>query len=200
LQRVEKYRSEDGGYSPIAASHFGSAYGSFLAFGAYQDLKSQIPEPLRLVQSLKCLETEDGAWANERNVRIGSTNATAAAVTVLRNLQIPVNQSVGDWLLARCHREGGFLAAPNAPIPDLLSTATALHALAGLQVSFENVREKCFDYIDTLWTNEGSFQVNGATMPRLRAHLWLVGLGAFVTLNKLCSRKIFYTTGRMNLP
>jgi prenyltransferase beta subunit len=157
LKRIESYRSEDGGYNPTAGSHFGTAYGGFLAFGAFQDLKSQIPEPLRLVQSLKFLETEDGAWANERNVRIGSTNATAAAVTVLRNLQIPVNQSVGGWLLARCHREGGFLAAPNAPIPDLLSTATALHALAGLQASFENVREKCFDYIDTLWTNEGSF-------------------------------------------
>ena len=55
---------------------------------------------------------------------------------------MPVNQSAGDWLLARCHPEGGFLAAPGAPIPDLLSTATALHALAGLQVSFARVKEK----------------------------------------------------------
>ena len=29
------------------------------------------------------------------------------------------------------HPMGGFLAAPQAPIPDLLSTATALHALSG---------------------------------------------------------------------
>jgi len=32
-----------------------------------------------------------------------------------------------------------------------------LHALAGLQVSFAGVKEKCLDFIDTLWTNEGAF-------------------------------------------
>ena len=117
----------------------------------------ELPEPLRLVQSLKFLETADGAWANERNVKTGATNASAAVVTLLRNLSAPINHSVGDWLLARCHPEGGFRAAPDAPIPDLLSTATALHALAGLEVSFEQVKEKCLDFIDTLWTNEGGF-------------------------------------------
>jgi prenyltransferase beta subunit len=157
---IERFRSKDGGYGPMAQSEFGTAYGCFLALGAYQDLKTDLPEPLRLVQCLKFLETKDGGWANERNLRTGSTNATAAAVTVLRNLSVPINQSVGGWLLARCHREGGFLAAPNAPIPDLLSTATALHALSGMQISFEPVKEKCLDFVDTLWTNEGAFHGN----------------------------------------
>lgn len=30
-----------------------------------------------------------------------------------------MNPAVGDWILACQHREGGFLAAPGAPIPDL---------------------------------------------------------------------------------
>lgn len=157
LRRIEGFRVEDGGYSPDAGRPSGTAYAAFLALGAYQDLKAELPEPMRLVQSLKFLETPDGAWANERKVKIGSTNATAAAVTTLRNLGVPVNQAAGDWLLARCHSEGGFLAAANAPIPDLLSTATALHALAGLEVPFEQLKEKCLDFIDTLWTNEGGF-------------------------------------------
>ncbi|MBI3853313.1 MAG: hypothetical protein HY298_23955 [Verrucomicrobia bacterium] len=157
IHRVESFRARDGGYHPVAGSNSGTAYGGFLALGAYQDLKVELPEPLRLVQSLKFLEMPDGAWANDRNVKVGATNATAAALTILRNLTVPVNQSVGDWLLARCHPDGGFLAVPNAPIPDLLSTATALHALAGMEVSFAHVKEKCLDYIDTLWTNEGSF-------------------------------------------
>ena len=46
---------------------------------------------------------------------------------------------------------------PHAPMPDLLSTATALHTLAGLQVPLESVKEPCLDFIDTLWTNEGAF-------------------------------------------
>ena len=165
LRRIEQFRSKDGGYSPVTGAECGTAYGCFLALCAYQDLKANVPEPLRLAQSLKFLETADSAWMNERvavapavqRLKVGSTNATAAAVTVLRNLSLPVNPSVGGWLLARCHSAGGFLAAPNAPMPDLLSTATALHALAGLQVSFEQVKEKCLDFIDTLWTNEGAF-------------------------------------------
>jgi prenyltransferase beta subunit len=154
---IERFRAGDGGYHPVAGSPAGTAYGAFLALGAYQDLKAVLPEPLRLVQSLKLLETSNGAWANERSVTVGSTNATAAAVTVLRNLDAPINPVVGDWLLARCHPQGGFTAAPGAPIPDLLSTATALHALAGLQVSLDQVKECCLDFVDSLWTNEGAF-------------------------------------------
>jgi len=157
LRRIEAFRALNGGYHSARGSEFGSAYAAFLAVGAYQDLKADWHEPLRLVQSVKFLETNDRAWANERHAKVGSTNATSAAITMLRNLNVPVNQSAADWLLARCHPEGGFLAAPGAPIPDLLSTATALHALAGLQVSFEPIKEKCLDFIDTLWTNEGAF-------------------------------------------
>jgi prenyltransferase beta subunit len=60
-------------------------------------------------------------------------------------------------LLARRHAQGGFVAVPGAPIPDLLSTATALHALSGLQQPLGPVQESCLDFIDTLWTNEGAF-------------------------------------------
>jgi len=157
LRRIEAFRARDGGFHSVRGSESGTAYAAFLAVGAYQDLKMEWHDSLRLVQSLKFLETNDGGWANERNAKVGSTNSTAAAITALRNLNVPVNPSAGDWLLAQCHPEGGFLAAPGAPIPDLLSTATALHALAGLQVLFDGVKEKCLDFIDTLWTNEGAF-------------------------------------------
>ena len=157
LERIECFRTRDGGYSPHPGSRFGTAYGCFLAVGAYQDLERAPLDPLKVVQCLKLLETADGAWANERNVPLGSTNATAAAVTLLRNLQIPVNPAVGGWLLERAHDQGGFCAAPGAPLPDLLSTATALHALAGLQRDLGPIKEKCLDFIDSLWTNEGGF-------------------------------------------
>lgn len=166
--RIESFRTTDGGYNQSAGTKYGTAYGAFLALGACQDLKLETPEALRIVQSLKFLETEDGAWTNERfhnpqsgiqnpQLKAGSTNATAAAVTVLRNLGVPINSAVGDWLLARAHSQGGFVAVPGAPIPDLLSTATALHALAGLERDVSALKESCLDFIDTLWTNEGGF-------------------------------------------
>jgi len=159
VERLETWRSEDGGYNPVKGSPFGTAYGAFLALGACQDCGAALREPLRLVQSLKCLETRDGAWMNERipSHSTAATNPTAAAVTVLRNLGQPLNSAIGDWLLARAHSQGGFLAAPAAPMPDLLSTATALHALAGLEISVSAVKDKCLDFVDSLWTNTGGF-------------------------------------------
>ena len=58
----------------------------------------------------------------------------------------------GDWLLSRCRSDGGFEAVPGAPMPDVLSTATALHALAGLHRSFEREKESILDFVDSLWT------------------------------------------------
>jgi prenyltransferase beta subunit len=158
LARLEIHRSLDGGYDADVQSPIGNAYGCFVALGAYQDLSRPQPEPLRMVHCLKFLETADGAWANARGLKMGSTNATAAAVTLLHQLNLPIHSSVGEWLLARIHPQGGFLAMPSAPMPDLLSTATALHALACMDVDIpEKVRERCLDFIDTLWTNRGGF-------------------------------------------
>jgi prenyltransferase beta subunit len=154
---LARFRARDGGFYPAPAAASSSVYADFLAVAAYQDLRVPLPEPERLLAALLALRVEDGSWANERPVRLGATNATAAAVTLLRNLSAPVDPAVGDWLRSRFHPQGGFVAVPNAPIPDLLSTATALHALSGLQRSFGDMREACLDFIDTLWTNEGAF-------------------------------------------
>ena len=158
LARIETFRARDGGYDGDAHAEHGNAYGCFVALGAYQDLRAPLPEPLRMAQCLKFLETPDGAWANARGLRIGSTNATAAAVTLLHQLGMPIHPGVGDWLLAQAHPDGGFRAMPAAPLPDLLSTATTLHALACLDAPVpEPIRERCLDFIDTLWSAEGGF-------------------------------------------
>jgi len=158
LARIETFRKPDGGYDGDPRLPHGTAYGAFVALGAYQDLGRTPPRILDLVRSLKRLETPDGAWSNAPNLPTGALNATAGAVTLVRHLGFPVNPAVGDWLLAQQHPSGGFLAVPRAPIPDLLSTATALHALACLDRRLPSqVHERCLDFIDTLWTADGGF-------------------------------------------
>ena len=93
---------------------------------------------------------------------MGLTPSTAAACTLLRHLGEPCSADLTSWLLSRCHKDGGFYATPAAPIPDLLSTATALHALSGMQASFESVKERCLDFVDSLWTSRGGFYGNWA--------------------------------------
>jgi hypothetical protein len=158
LARLEKFRTADGGYDVKPGAANGNAYGCFVALGAYQDLHREVPEPLRMVQCLKFLETPDGAWGNVRGMRKGTVPATAAAITLLHQLGMPINAAAGDWLLAQIHSDGGWLAVPGAPLPDLLSTATALHALACLDRPLPDaLREKCLDFVDTLWSAEGGF-------------------------------------------
>jgi hypothetical protein len=158
LARIETFRKADGGYEGDAKLTHGTAYGAFVALGAYQDLGHTPPHPLKLIQSLKRLETPDGAWSNVPRAPTGATNATAGAVTLIRHLGFPVNERVGDWLLAQVHAQGGFLAVPGAPIPDLLSTATALHGLAAMDRRLPSqVHERCLNFVDSLWNAEGGF-------------------------------------------
>ena len=113
-----------------------SVYHSFLAYGALQDLGRK-PGAFQLNGSLS--ET---------------TPTTAAAVTLMRQMGQPVPEEAVKFLLEQAHPDGGFTATEGAPAPDLLSTATALHALAGQQVPFAHLKEKTLDFLDTLWTGK----------------------------------------------
>ena len=114
-----------------------SVYHSFLAWGALQDLGRE-PEPFPL---------QDRSLAR-------TTPTTAAAVTLMRQMQMSVPDDVVNWLLARAHPDGGFCATGDAPMPDLLSTATALHALSGQKVALAHLKDKTLDFLDTLWTGK----------------------------------------------
>ena len=158
-RRIEAHRAQDGGYHAAAPGQAqGSAYAAFLALGAYQDLKIRLPNAGKLADSLRRLAIPGGGWANEKPATTSSTNPTVAAMAVLASLRRrAAYREAGNWLLAQAHPLGGFRAAPLAPVPDLLSTATALHAIASLGLPLEPIRERCLDFIDTLWSNEGGF-------------------------------------------
>jgi prenyltransferase beta subunit len=128
-----------------------------LAGAAYLDWQRRPPRSWKLAWSLRGLRTADGAWANEAGMAEGSTTATAAAVTFYRHAHLTPPAELGRWLLAQAHPDGGFKAFPRAPIPDLLSTAVALHALDGLQVDFSSLKERMLDYVDSLWSAGGGF-------------------------------------------
>ena len=154
--RLERGRTVDGGYDSAGGKH-GTAYGCFLALGAYQDIGVPMPEPERMLACLDALRSADGGYANQPGAPVGLTPPTAAAVTLRRALGAAPDAAAVDWLLARCLPEGGFFATPLAPLPDLLSTATALHALSGAGAALDGVREPCLDFVDSLWSNQGGF-------------------------------------------
>tara|TARA_R110002096_G_scaffold147671_19_gene307740 strand:+ start:3153 stop:4025 length:873 start_codon:yes stop_codon:yes gene_type:complete len=157
--RIEEFRTPEGGYEQSPTAQHGSCYGCLLAYGAYADHQRTPPSLDGLTKCLDGLRTSEGAWANDTNIPIGSGPATAAAVTLCRNLRHPMASEETANALMQCFdvESGGFKAIPNAPMPDLLSTAVILHALDGLQAPLAKLKEPCLDFIDTLWTNEGGF-------------------------------------------
>jgi prenyltransferase beta subunit len=161
LAGVERHRAADGGYNSRAGAARGTAYGCFLAMNACADLKQPFseagPEAEQLAACVLSLRAADGGWSNSGDQPEGSTTATAAAIATLRSLGRAAPTEAAEWLLARRHPAGGFTAAPDAPIPDLLSTAVALHALDALEVPWREHRESMLDFLDTLWTAEGAF-------------------------------------------
>jgi prenyltransferase beta subunit len=186
---LTSFRSRDGGFDMKPEAQQGSAYGGFLALGAYQDLGMDCPDAPALAESIASLQRPDGGYANEANMTAGATPATAASISVLHYLKQPVPESAIQWLLARAHPLGGFTAIPaiqtpsRSPsvqdvaegeakmasrrkggtpsplsVPDLLSTATALHALALTGATLSDGRDKHLDYLDSLWSAQGGFR------------------------------------------
>ncbi|MCB1227001.1 MAG: hypothetical protein KDK99_14385 [Verrucomicrobiales bacterium] len=159
-QRMEAFRTPDGGYHQALGKQRATAYGCLLGWSLHQDLGREAPEETALIACLEGLRAADGAFSNERNQPFGLVPATAAAVSLLRHLGRPIPEGMDGWLREQAHPEGGFRAFPGVPIPDLLSTAVALHALDGLQAGWEDLREPCLDFIDSLWNAEGGFHGN----------------------------------------
>lgn len=160
-QRLMAWRSGDGGFNLIPGQACGSAYGSFLALGAWQDLGVECPDAAAVAQSIASLQRWGGGYANEAAMTAAATPATAAAICTLHYLKRPIPESAVQWLIARAHPLGGFTAIPLAGdlgAPDLLSTATALHALSLVGVRMEDARDRHLDYLDSLWNAEGGFR------------------------------------------
>ena len=154
--RIVAHRSADGGFAPRPGETEGTAYALFLAVGALQDLRRPLPPAAELVPALERMRSEDGGYANQAGARSGLTPPTAAAAALKRQLGVPADPDLARWLLARAHVDGGFFATPGAPMPDLLSTATALHALSD-DPGVGRLREANLDFLDSLWSSQGGF-------------------------------------------
>jgi prenyltransferase beta subunit len=158
LRRVESFRASDGGYAPHPGSPRGTVYGCFLSFAACQDLGVEMRDREGLLRCVQSLAAADGAFANEPGIPLGTTPTTAAALLLFRELGVRLPPGPVDWLLARGHPSGGFAASPVTPIPDLLSTAVALHALAAAGAPLDGIRQPCADFILGLQTPGGGFR------------------------------------------
>ncbi len=180
LRHIQRHRTDNGGYNQSVGSTHGTAYGSFLTLGLYHDIAEDMPDKDGVISSIGELRRPDGSYTNDTVIKVGLTPATAAAVVVLHYLGQDVDSRTTEWLLKQCCGEGGFLAMPQAPMPDILSTATALHALSLTGASIEGIKQPCLDFVDSLWNPAGGFCANWAdqTMDCEYTYYALLALGS----------------------
>ena len=156
-ERLQAYSCPSGGYNTRRGVPRGSISGTFLAVQTLEDLGESDILSDGVTHILAPLRTQDGAYANEPRMREGSTPATAGAVLLLLRAGEPVPDQLMQWLLARVDTNGGFLACPASPMPDLLSTATALYALHELDAPLDGLHAPCVTFIERLQAESGGF-------------------------------------------
>jgi len=157
VDRLLTLRRQDGGWAMTPEDSSSTTYGTFLAIGAHQDLGLPFAAPSSAVAFLEAAAGADGGYGSGPSMPVATTPTTAAAVVALRQLGAEAHPQTARWLRRQLHRQGGFVAAEGAPMPDLLSTAVALHALSVLQEPCADLVDSLLDFVDSLWTSRGAF-------------------------------------------
>lgn len=152
--------------NPAAVPHFNvtdypnqdpdSPYSRFIYGGCLEDSGRDMDR--EALNGLAAYRVADGGFSNRRGDAVASVNATAAALLVIGQVDGYRENDALDYLRRVQEPSGGFRADAAAPVPDLLSTATALFALRCYGVS-PLVSPR--DFIEAHWLDNGGF---GATL------------------------------------
>ena len=172
--------ADHGGYGNTQDNRVTTAYTLFLSAGLLQDSGNHDSlDNLETAPALERLKSKDGGYNNSPRMPQGSSPATAAALTIQAELSAPIDQEASLWLQKRHYPRGGFFAAAATPVPDLLTTAVSLHALASINVDLSPFKEPCLDFMDSLWDSKGSFYGNWTESDLDTEYTWyaLLALG-----------------------
>lgn len=154
---LEKFRTGDSGYGRKPGSALGTIYDTFLAVSAYELAGLSVPGEISIPDILAPFMRDDGGFAGGQDVAGGTVPVTAAAILLQSSACVPIDSSNIRFLLDRADPEGGFRASSDAPIPDLLSTATALWALFVSRVVSGRDNEKHSAFAESMWDDSGGF-------------------------------------------
>jgi len=159
LTRWERFRCSDGCFAASEKSAFSSTYTTFLTAIFYELLGE--PARSRTIPLEPILERQrsDGGFVELPPLRYSGTNPTAAAVGLLTLLEVslPEKQKTVEFL-CRCQQQsGGFQAHAKIPVPDLLSSFSALTALYDLDAADRVHRSALRSFVTSLRSTDGGY-------------------------------------------
>ena len=131
-----------------------SPYSKFIWLSLLEDTGNKLKDTSTFLTELEEYHLPDGGYRNLSEGLGATTNATVAALSVLGQLKgYQTNRDV-DFLKNLQQVNGGFQGASASPVPDILSTATALFML---QCYGQKPKYDPGDFLEAHWLDSGGF-------------------------------------------
>ena len=157
LNSIKKFHTPNGSFS-YDGKGSGFPYAQFLALNFYQDLGIDLPSKEKFFKSLDNYRTEQGAFCNPDSGDEPMLLSTVAAIHVIRYLTGEVDALAMQWLTGQYRNVGGFCAAVNSQLPDMLSTAVAVFTLSICGYPLDAWQDTIHQFIDDHWDDCGGFR------------------------------------------
>lgn len=159
LHRWERFRRSDGCFAASDKSALSSTYTTFLTAIFYELLGETERNRTIPVESILERRRTDGGFVELPPLQHSGTNPTAAAVGLLTLLEVPLSaKEMTVAFLCRCQQQtGGFQAHARIPVPDLLSSFSALTALYDLEAADHVNRSTLRSFATSLRSPDGGY-------------------------------------------
>jgi geranylgeranyl transferase type-2 subunit beta len=159
LDRWEHFRCSDGCFAASEKSVVSSTYTTFLTAIFYELLgESERSQKIPIERILE-RQRSDGGFVELPPLQHSGVNPTAAAVGLLTLLEhpLPEKEKTVEFLCQCQQPSGGFQAHSRIPIPDLLSSFSALMALHDLDAIHRVNRSALRSFVTRLRSPDGGF-------------------------------------------
>ncbi|MFV0346408.1 MAG: prenyltransferase/squalene oxidase repeat-containing protein [Bacteroidales bacterium] len=131
-----------------------SPYTQFIWLSVVEDTGNKLNNKAEIINALAEYSLPSGGYVNTKGSASASTNASSAALSIIGELKGYKENKDVTFLKDTQEEYGGFKAAGEAPVADLLSTATSLFTLRCYGVS---PKYSSNDFIESHWLDKGGF-------------------------------------------
>lgn len=141
-------------FTGLPHNDFWSPYTRFIWMSLLEDTRNEEKEKVEVLDALENYHVSDGGYTNLRYRDVATTNATTAALMVIGQLKGFKPNNDLFYLRDSQDETGGFKAGKESPVPDLLSTATALFVMKCYDL---RPNRPAMDFIEAHWLDSGGF-------------------------------------------
>jgi len=133
-----------------------TSYDAFLCLNTFQDLGKKVDELQCLIPRIEKFRNSDGGFPNHQG-EISTLNSTVSFIISKYVITNEVDVEAFKFLSTLHDSSGGFKVSSITPIPDILSTATAVTAFKICKQPFPFNAKELHSFVAAHWLEDGGF-------------------------------------------